>query len=45
LAKLLGVKGKVAVQPKQIDLVIQRDDLSEQWRRRFVEEEGNPDRL
>lgn len=45
LAKLLGVKGKVVIQPKLIDLVIQRDDLSEQWRRRFVEEEGNPDRL
>jgi trehalose 2-sulfotransferase len=45
LAKLLGVKGKVVIQPKLIDLVIQRDDQSEQWRRRFVEEEGNPDRL
>jgi len=43
IAALFGIAAKL--RPEAIDLTIQRDALSEDWRRRFIQEMGDPDRL
>jgi len=43
LAQIVEVDGPVIIDPARVDLSIQRDSLSEEWRRRFHEEFGNAD--
>ena len=43
VARIMGVDEPVVINPARIDLSIQRDSLSEEWRRKFQAEYGNPD--
>jgi trehalose 2-sulfotransferase len=43
IAALFGVTAALSLE--SVDLHVQRDALSEDWRRRFIQEMGDPDRL
>jgi LPS sulfotransferase NodH len=45
VAELVEVADPVAIDPTRVDLAMQRDALSEAWRRRFHEEFGDPNRM
>jgi LPS sulfotransferase NodH len=45
VAALFGLSGRVRVRPEAVDIAIQRDAMSEDWRRRFLAEHGDMDRL
>jgi LPS sulfotransferase NodH len=45
VAALVGLAEPVRIDPSAIDLQIQRDAASEEWRRRFHAEHGDPDRV
>ena len=45
VAKLFGLEDQAVIRTERINLVIQRDVVNEEWRRRFVAEEGDLNRL
>jgi LPS sulfotransferase NodH len=45
VAKLMEVGEPVRLEPRTVDLAIQRDGLSEEWRARFLAERRNLDRI
>jgi trehalose 2-sulfotransferase len=45
VARLFGLEGRAPIDASKIDLVIQRDALSAEWRARFLAERRNPDEL
>lgn len=45
VATHVGLRDPITIDPARIDLTLQRDALSEEWRCRFHEEFGDPDRI
>jgi len=45
IAELVGVGADIMIDPAQVDLTIQRDALSDEWRQRFYSEFGDPDHI
>ena len=45
VADYLGVQELVTIDPARIDLSVQSDALSQQWRHRFHQGFGDPDRI
>jgi LPS sulfotransferase NodH len=45
VAEHVGVSGTVEIDPKRVDLLMQRDTLSAEWRERFLREHGDPDAI
>jgi LPS sulfotransferase NodH len=43
IAKMLNIQEQPCIDPAQIDVVVQRDNISEEWRTRFVAERRNLD--
>jgi LPS sulfotransferase NodH len=45
IARLFGLEDRATIRTEGIDLAIQRDGLNDEWRRRFVSETADLDRL
>jgi LPS sulfotransferase NodH len=45
VAQLFGLRGKARVAAERIDLIVQRDALTEEWRARFLKEYGGSSEL
>jgi LPS sulfotransferase NodH len=45
VAGLFGIQGQARIAPDRIDLTIQRDAITQEWRARFCQEYRNADEL